>query len=180
MLHLHDSPDPLSLCVGGASAWDYMWTPDVHTGLNYIYSRRRKNGDISVPFSSVKMECEICRLPFCHLHTAGVIQFYFYSVLAGRTNACTSPYLPCPCLYMYLLDLASWTLPSSWRRFRGADCSRNCPLSIARDFCVFMYQWRLLLEVHCSRCARDCSVELTTWEAQCPVLLEVAQALVKQ
>ena len=62
---------------------------------------RHKNGDVSVPFSSVKTECDICRLPLYHLHTAGAIPFRFHSVLilfrsgwpAVNMCACTSPRL---------------------------------------------------------------------------------------
>ncbi len=41
---------------------------------------RYKNGDVSVLFCSVETECELCRLPFYHLHTTGV--FLFHSVRA--------------------------------------------------------------------------------------------------
>ena len=41
----------------------------------HIGSRRHKNGDVSVPFCSVETELELCRLPFYHLHTAGVFPF---------------------------------------------------------------------------------------------------------
>ncbi len=51
--------------------WQYM---------SLAYSRRHKNGDVSVPFRSVETERELCRLPFYHLHTT--VAFPFRSVWA--------------------------------------------------------------------------------------------------
>ena len=49
----------------------------------HAYSRRHKNGDVSVPFRSVETERELCRLPFYHLHTTVAFPFR----LAARDRA---------------------------------------------------------------------------------------------
>ena len=47
------------------------------------YSRRHKNSDVSVPLRSVETECELCRLPFYHLHTTVAFPFCFRSIPFG-------------------------------------------------------------------------------------------------